>query len=61
LRRSTILVNLALRSTVLVDLDLMELECLANFLSGAKFARSGVGMFTVRVSQVLVNLLPKPQ
>jgi hypothetical protein len=52
-------VNLALKSTVLVDLDLMELERLANFLwSGAKFAGSGVGLFTV---QVLVNLLPKPQ
>jgi hypothetical protein len=32
LRRSTILVNLALRSTVLVDLNLVELDRLANFL-----------------------------
>jgi len=41
--RSTILVNLALRYIVLVDLDLVDLDCLANFLwSGAIFAESRV-------------------
>jgi hypothetical protein len=59
LRRSTILVNLALKSTVLVDLDLMELERLANFLwSGAKFAGSGVGLLTVQVSRFWLICYP---
>jgi hypothetical protein len=43
MRRSTKLVNLALRSIILMDLDLVELWCLANFLwSGAVFGGSGV-------------------
>ena len=42
LRRSTKLVNLALRSTFLVNPNLVELECLANFLgSEAVFGGSG--------------------
>jgi hypothetical protein len=44
LRRSTKFVNLALRSTFLVNQDLVEVECLGNFLwSEAVFGVSGSG------------------
>ena len=44
LRSSTNLVNLASRSTILVDPDLVDLECLGNFWwSGAENGESGAG------------------
>ena len=44
MRKSTILVNLALRSTILVNLNLVELDHLANFpWSEAIFAKFGAG------------------